>query len=156
MGFNFNQILRGRKVWGTMASITKKAVVSVAKPSKAAPVKAASKAAPKGGISVAEIEGAEVYNMDDLELIGRSGGGRGASAETEALKKRATALKVGQGFVIPETMRIERPITSNGSTSTIYTYKGANSVNKLAKDQEFKFRVRRDQNGNMFLFKVTR
>lgn len=114
------------------------------------------KAASKGALAtIAEIDGAEIYTMDSIELIGRSGG-RGASPAVEALKKRATNMKVGQGFIIPEDMRIVRTINSNGTQSTLYTYKGANSLNKLSKNQEFKFRVRRDAEGNVFLFKVTR
>lgn len=125
----------------------------------------ASKVAPKVAQKVAQkatpvdlIEGAEVLDMEsgDIEFLGKEGG-RQASPEVEALRDKANSLKIGQGFVIPKALMIEREVTNGktGASSTIYTYKGANTISKMAKKTDKRFRTRRDVHGKMYLFRVT-
>lgn len=121
---------------------------------KVAPV--ASKVSSKSPIDL--IEGAEVINMEGsgIEFLGKEGG-RQASPEVEALKEKVSALKIGQGFVIPKALRIEREVTNSttGTSSTIYTYKGANTISKLANREGKRFRTKRSTDGKMYIFRVT-
>lgn len=104
------------------------------------------------------IEGAEVLDMNsgDIEFLGKEGG-RQASPEVEALRSKASGLKIGQGFAIPKALLVEREVTNSktGATSVIYTYKGANTISKMASKSGMRFRTRRTVDGKMILFRVT-
>lgn len=130
-----------------------KKVAQVSKVAQKVAPKVAHKATP-----VDLIEGAEVLDMDsgDIEFLGKEGG-RQASPEVEALREKANSLKIGQGFVIPKALMIEREVTNSktGTSSTIYTYKGANTISKMSKKSGKRFRTRRDVHGKMYIFRVT-
>lgn len=105
---------------------------------------------------VAKPEGFQVVSIDSIEFLpsGR-GGGKPMDPAVAKLVDKALELEIGQGFKIPAAMRLERVITGqNGASSTLYTYKGAQSLSKKAKQNEMRFRTRRDTTGNLWLFRV--
>ena len=105
---------------------------------------------------LAQIEGADVVSIDEIELMPRAGGGgRGASPEVELLRSKARTLKIGQGFQIPVSLQVERKITSKNGESTLYTYKGAAAIAKLKEKEGKHFRTRRDKQGRMYIFRVS-
>jgi hypothetical protein len=133
-----------------MANVLKKVIGK-------APVKVAAKVATKSPIDM--IEGADILdvNSGDIDfLTGGGGGGRSAAPEVEALKAKANSLKIGQGFSVPKALHIERDVTNSktGVASTIYTYKGAGTISKMAKRENKRFRTRRDVAGKLYIFRV--
>jgi hypothetical protein len=101
------------------------------------------------------IHGAKVMDVSTIEFVGREGG-RSASPEVAALREKISELELGQGFIIPKGLRVDRKITnaSTGVESTIRTYKGANTVSKFAKANGVRYRSRLDKSGNLWIFRV--
>jgi len=96
-----------------------------------APVKAVTKTAPKQ-------EGFEVFDMNGIELVAKGGGGgRGMSP----FAAKVFSLENGQGFKI--------------SDEKYNAGKGVASLYAGAKRRGIKLRVRRDTNGQLWLFRVT-
>lgn len=92
-----------------------------------------------------------VVNFDEIEFATRGGGGgRGISPEVQNLIDRLSGLKIGQGVELAEDMVIERDVKG----STVYTYKGALTVQRWADRNGKRIIARRDVNGEMFVFRV--
>ena len=106
--------------------------------------------------SVAKVnDGYQVVSMDSIEFLSTGrGGGKPMDPATQKLIDKALTLQIGQGIKIPANLRVERAITNSktGVTATLYTYKGAQSLGKKAKDAGLRFRTRRDVTGNLWLF----
>lgn len=98
-------------------------------------------------------DGFQIVNESDIEFATR-GGGRGASPEVEALKAKLRGLKIGQGLKLPVAMVIEREINGKNGTSILRTYKGANSVGKMAYNENLTFQTRRDTQNSIYVFRV--
>jgi hypothetical protein len=102
------------------------------------------------------VEGYKVVSIDSIEFLpsGR-GGGKPMNPAVAKLIEKAMSLEIGQGFIVPVSLRKERPITgANGVTSTLHTYDGAQSLSKKSKANDMRFRTRRDVNNNLWLFRV--
>ncbi len=106
--------------------------------------------------AVAQSEDFKIMDISNVEFLspGGGGGGRTVSPEVQKLIQAAMNLKVGQGFKIPDHLRISREINGKNGKSVLYTYKGAATLMKRAKSAGKKFRTRRDVNQNLWLFRV--
>lgn len=105
--------------------------------SKVAP-KVAQKIAPKVA-TVAKKDGFEVMDMSSIQLVPKGGGGGGKALSPFAAK--VFALQNGQGFKISE--------------EKYNAGKGVASLYAGAKRRNIKLRVRKDVNGQLWLFRVT-
>lgn len=105
-------------------------------------------------VAVAKSDGFQVVNESEIEFATR-GGGRGASPEVEALKAKLRSLKIGQGVKVPLNMLVEREITGKNGTSILRTYKGANTVAKMAYNEGMTFQTRRDTQNHLYVFHVS-
>lgn len=106
--------------------------------SKVAP-KVAPKVAGKPVATVAKKDGFEVMDMSSIQLVPKGGGGGGKALSPFAQK--VFALQNGQGFKISE--------------EKYNAGKGVASLYAGAKRRNIKLRVRRDINGQLWLFRVT-
>lgn len=100
-------------------------------------------------------DGFAVVSIDTIDFLpsGR-GGGKPMDPAVQKLVDKALSLQIGQGFKVPQSMRLNREIKGANGTSTLYTYKGAPSLSKRAKAQDMRFRTRRDTAQNLWLFRV--
>lgn len=101
------------------------------------------------------LDGFAVVDIKNIEFMSRAGGGgKPMSSDVKMLIDKALSLRAGQGFKIPASMRLEKPITNSKTqaTSTMYTYSGAQSLNKRKKDKVV-YRTRRDTANNLWLFR---
>lgn len=99
----------------------------------------------------------QVVDVDSIEFLSSSrGGGKPMDPATAKLIDKALTLKIGQGIKIPAAMRQEREIVNSttGVKSILYTYQGAQSLNKRAAVNGLRFRTRRDVSENLWLFSV--
>jgi hypothetical protein len=116
-----------------MAVITKKVVAPVKVAAKvAAPVKTVAKVAPKVEANY------EAYDMSDIVLVPKGGGGGGRALSP--LANAAFSLEIGQGIKISDKLY-------NGGKGVASLYAGA-------KRRNIKLRTRRDNQGNMWLFRI--
>lgn len=102
-------------------------------------------------------DGFQVVDVDSIDFLSTSrGGGKPMDPATQKLIDKALTLKIGQGIKIPTAMRQERKIVNSqtGAESILYTYQGAQSLNKRAASHDIRFRTRRDTAGNLWLFAV--
>jgi len=100
--------------------------------------------------------GYQIVDIDTIEFMpsGR-GGGRAMDPATATLIEHALKLKIGQGFKVPASLRIQREINGVNGKSVLYTYKGAPALSRRAKTQNMRYRTRRDTAGNLWLFRAT-
>lgn len=126
-----------------MAQVIRKAIPAVVQKTAGKPV-------------VKQAEGFQVMNIANIEFLASGrGGGKPMDPAAQKLIDKAMTLQVGQGIKVPVSMRIERSITGkNGVTSTLHTYKGAQSLSKKSKENDIRFRTRRDVANNLWLFRV--
>lgn len=112
----------------------------------------------KAGIKpiVKQAEGFQVMDISNIEFLSSGrGGGKPMDPAVQKLIDKALTLEIGQGIKVPVNMRIERTITGqNGASSTLHTYKGAQSLSKKSAAHEMRFRTRRDTANNLWLFRV--
>lgn len=106
--------------------------------SKVAP-KVAPKVAGKPVATVAKKDGFEVMDMSSIQLVPKGGGGGGKALSQFAQK--VFSLQNGQGFKI--------------SDEKYNAGKGVASLYAGAKRRNIKLRVRKDVNGQLWLFRVT-
>ena len=106
--------------------------------------------------TVKQADGFQVVSIDSIEFLSSGrGGGKPMDPAVQKLIDKAMTLQVGQGIKVPVSMRIERSITGqNGVTSTLHTYKGAQSLSKKSKANDMRFRTRRDVANNLWLFRI--
>ena len=106
--------------------------------SKVAP-KVAPKVAGKPVATVAKKDGFEVMDMSSIQLVPKGGGGGGKALSP--FTQKVFALQNGQGFKISE--------------EKYNAGKGVASLYAGAKRRNIKLRVRKDVNGQLWLFRVT-
>jgi hypothetical protein len=97
------------------------------------------------------IESAPILDMDQVGLISnRQGGGREAAPEIKALVDKALSLEIGQGFIVPPSLLIGRKL----GDATVWSYKGYNSLRKIAVDNDMRYRMGVDEKGNRYIRRV--
>ena len=99
-------------------------------------------------------DGFQVVSIDSIEFLASGrGGGKPMNPAVARLIEKALTLEIGQGIKIPIALRIEKQIpNANGVTSTLHTYKGAQTLSKKSKAYGLRFRTRRDVSNNLWLF----
>lgn len=130
-----------------MATITKKPVAKIA----------AKAHVNVGKVAAKPNDGYAVVSIDTIEFAASGrGGGRAMDPAVQKLVDNALKLEIGQGFKVPQALRVQRVITNSqtGAESTLYTYKGAPALSRRAKQAEKRFRTRRDVAGALWLFRV--